>query len=406
MKVPEEYVDWRTRGVWWPGPPVRLAEFAAARHDLFGGAFTWPVMVAQRTALEHNIETLAGYCARHGVSFAPHGKTTMAPALFAAQLRAGAWAITAATAAQVLAMRSFGVPRVLLANELLDPAPLRWLAGEVAAGFEFYCQVDSAAAVAAMTDVLADAPTRLAVLVELGFPGGRTGCRTVADAVDVARAVGASPRLALAGVTGYEGGLPDVAAVTGFLDEMATAVHALASAGLLPDTVIVSAGGSAFFDVAARGLAGLAVPGHSIRPVLRSGAYVSHDDGLYRERTPFRRDPAAGSLRAALQVWARVTSVPEPGLAIVGMGKREVSYDAGLPVPRYVRRADGPIAPADGLTVTALNDHHGYVAGTGLQPGDLVGFGISHPCTAFEKWPVIPVVEDDYTVSDLIRTYF
>jgi D-serine deaminase-like pyridoxal phosphate-dependent protein len=318
MKIPEEYVDWRTRGVWWPGPPVRLAEFVAARHDLFGGAFTWPVMVARRTALEHNIETLAGYCVRHGLSFAPHGKTTMAPALFAAQLRAGAWAITAATAAQVLVMRSFGVPRVLLANELLDPVPLRWLAGEVAAGFEFYCQVDSAAAVAAMTAVLADAPSPLAVLVELGFPGGRTGCRTVEEAVDVARAVAASPRLRLAGVTGYEGGLPDVEAATGFLDEMATAVHALAAADLLPDDVIVSAGGSAYFDVAARGLARLAVP----------------------------------------------------------------------------------------LAVTALNDHHGFVAGTGLEPGDLIGFGISHPCTAFEKWPVIPVVEDDYTVSDLIRTYF
>jgi D-serine deaminase-like pyridoxal phosphate-dependent protein len=406
MKIPDEYLDWRTRGVWWPGPPVRLAEFAAARHDLFGGAFTWPVMVAQRTALEHNIATLAGYCTRHGLSFAPHGKTTMAPALFAAQLRAGAWAITAATAGQVLAMRSFGVPRVLLANELLDPVPLRWLAGEVAAGFEFYCQVDSEAAVAAMTAALTDSAGRLPVLVELGFPGGRTGCRTVADLVGVARAVVASPRLVLAGVTGYEGGLPDVAAATGFLDELATAVHALASAGLLPEAVIVSAGGSAFFDVVARRLAGLAVPGHSIRPVLRSGAYVSHDDGLYHERTPFRRDPAAGSLRAALQVWARVTSVPEPGLAIVGMGKREVSYDAGLPVPRYVRRVDGRIGPADGLTVTALNDHHGYLAGPGLRPGDLVGFGISHPCTAFEKWPVIPVVEDDYTVSDLIRTYF
>ncbi len=31
---------------------------------------------------------------------------------------------------------------------------------------------------------------------------------------------------------------------------------------------------------------------------------------------------------------------------------------------------------------------------------------MSHPCTIFEKWPLIPVVEADGTVTDYVRTFF
>ncbi|MEJ3748819.1 alanine racemase [Actinomycetes bacterium KLBMP 9797] len=401
------FIDWRTKGFWWPGPAISLDDFAAARHHLFGGAFTWPVLVADGAAIARNIETLAQFCARHGLEFAPHGKTTMAPSLFAAQLRAGASAITVATANQVLACRALGVPRVLLANELLDPAALRWIAGEVERGFDFLCYVDSAAGVRAVAEAAGATPVR--VLVELGHPGGRTGCRTVAELSEVARVAAHDPRVVLAGVAAYEGGLPDATAAGRYLDDVRAAVAHLAVQRLLPDEVVVTAGGSKYFDLVADRLAGQWLTGHRLRTILRSGAYVTHDDGVYREWTPFRRVPGEGALDAALEVWAQVTSTPEDGLAIVGMGKREVPYDEGLPVPRWVRGVDGARRPADGLRVTAVNDHHAYLAvpaGFALAPGELVSFGISHPCTAFDKWQVIPVVTGDYTVIDLIRTYF
>ncbi|WP_131735792.1 alanine racemase [Actinomadura roseirufa] len=408
---PAEHVDWRTKGFWVPGEPVPLAEFAAARHPLFGGPFTWPVMVARRPALEHNIAELAAFCARHGLAFAPHGKTTMAPSLFQAQLDAGAWGITAATANQVLACRRFGVPRVLLANELLDAAALRWLGGEVADGLDLLLYADSAEGVAVLSAAAGPRPFR--VLVELGHPGGRTGCRTTTELAAVARAVADAPGTELAGVAGYEGGLPDVASAGAYLGTLRTATVELAEAGLLPREVVVTAGGSSYFDQVAERLAGDWLPGRELTVILRSGAYVSHDDGFYTERTPFTRVP--GSLDAALEIWAQVTSVPEPGLAIVGMGKREAPYDVGLPVPLRLRRPRpdgraGTLHSADGLRVTAVNDHHAYLAvdaaGPRPRPGDLVCFGISHPCTAFDKWQVIPVVDDDHTVTDLIRTYF
>jgi D-serine deaminase-like pyridoxal phosphate-dependent protein len=305
----------------------------------------------------------------------------------------------------LLAYRAFGVPRVMLANELLDPAALRWLAGEVELGWDVLCFVDSEAGVQAMAQAARSRPLR--VLAELGYPGGRTGCRDAAELTGVARAAVAASGVELAGVAAYEGGLETTAQVTEFLKAVRHATEALAAERLLPEEVVVTAGGSAFFDVVADELAGDWLPGHRVRVILRSGAYVSHDDGVYRTRTPFSRMP--GTLEAALEVWAQVVSAPERGLALAGMGKREAPYDAGLPVPLRVRRTDGQVTGAEGLSVTQFNDHHAFLsvpADAQLAPGDLICFGISHPCTAFDKWAVIPVVDDDYRVTDLIRTYF
>ncbi len=392
-------VDWATKGLWLTDDAVPGADFVAAGHDLFSGPFSWPVMVARRRAIEANIAQMARYCATHDVDFAPHGKTSMAPTLFAAQLAAGAWGITVATPNQALAAFRFGVPRVVLANEVLDPRPLRWLA---AREWDLVSYVDSLAGV----DVLAEANRgggRLRVLVEMGFAGGRTGCRTVDAAVEVARAAAAVPGVELAGVAGFEGLLPDVPAVEAFLATIAQAAARIAP--LCPYPVILSAGGSAYFDVVVDVL-GPAARAHGGRVLLRSGAVVTHDDGTYALTTPYTRIPAEGSLTAALEVWAQVLSTPEPGLAIVGAGKRDVPYDIGLPVPLSVRGADGVARVLTGSTVERVNDQHAYLRGADVAPGELVRLGVSHPCTAFDKWRVIPIVDDSYRVVDLLHTYF
>jgi len=395
-------VDWRTKGFWLPDDSLTPAEVAARKPSLFDGDFVWPVMALRRDLAEANIATMAAYCARHDLDFAPHAKTAMAPALIEKQLAAGAWGVTVATANQALVMRRIGVPRVFIANEVVDPAALRWLAAQD--DWEVCFQVDSLAGVQAAASALAAAGGRLRVFAELGHAGGRTGARTLNDLEIVARAAAAVDGLELVGVTGYEGQLKDAASVDDFLDRMARGMQALAAAGLLPERPLVSAGGSAWFDrvVARLGSAGVG------RVLLRSGATVTHDDGFYREVTPFNRIPQEGPLAAALEIWAQVTSTPEPGLAIVGMGKRDAPFDEGLPVVEDIRR-DGVLTPISGLTVTRLNDQHTYLAvdpDVEVAPGDLLRFGISHPCTAFDKWRAMPVVDEERRVVDVLYTYF
>lgn len=408
LSIPQELVDWRTKGLWWPGDPLTLDEFAARRDDLFDGPFTWPLMVLRSRALNRNIAALAEFTQRHGLLFAPHGKTAMSPVLTQRQLDAGAWGITAATANQILDFRRFGVNRILLANELLDPKVLGWVAAELDAdpGFEFLFYADSPEGVSvASRAVERDGGRPLRVMVERGIPGGRTGCRTREQVLDLAREVVRAPGLELAGVAGYEGPLSDAEGVRGFLHDLLGDAAALTAEYRL-ERPVLSVGGSAWFDAVAQELGGR----EDILPILRSGAYVAHDDGLYRRTTPYNRLPEGGeALAGALELWAQVTSAPEPGLAIAAMGRREANFDQGFPIPRVLRRSDGTVVPAEGVEVTALNDHHAYLTIPGdlsVRPGDLISFGVSHPCTAFDRWQVIPVVDEEYRVSEAIATYF
>ncbi|MGO1627227.1 alanine racemase [Microbacterium sp.] len=391
---------WATKGLWPGGGEDRT---------LFDGSVAFPAMVLRERALARNIRSLADFCTRHDLSFAPHGKTTMSPQLFARQLAAGAWGITVAMGHQARVARGFGVSRILIANEVLDPATLRWIADEAAGGAgEILFLVDSDEGIAAAAREGVRAGVELPVLVDIGHAGGRTGVRHPDEAARLAHIVHDIEGVRLAGVSSYEGGLRSVAEVTDYFDGVRAITRRLRLEGVLPERPIVTAGGSAYFDRVAVEL-GEALAGDA-QVILRSGAYVSHDDGVYVGKTAFNRIPDEGRLDAALEIWAHVVSVPEPGLAIIGMGKRDAPYDEGMPVPLRQRTADGVVSEiADRAAVTKLDDQHAYLScedGFAPRPGDLVCFGISHPCTAFDKWRRVPVADDHDRITEIIDTYF
>ena len=421
--VLDEPIDWRYKS--FPADrPTRIRDVRSRGWNVLAGDFLPPVMLLKDSALRHNSKLVAAYCKRHGFLLAPHGKTTMAPQLLNLQLNDGAWAVTAATMSQVRVWRAMGVERVILANELVEPAAIRWVADELDAdpGFDFYCLVDSVAGVRLMDAALGDTALarRLQVLLEVGPQEGRSGSRTHAEAFEVARAVAASQRLALAGVEAFEGVIaaPNLTAtlhaVDDFLRDMRALVQELDEAHLFAQVpaVIVTAGGSAFPDRAVACLGGEWSLSRPVRLVLRSGCYLTHDAAHYRQLSPFGgRIAETGALEEALEVWGAVLSLPEPGLAILGFGKRDVPHDLELPVPRLVK-TPGPQPPIPlraAASVSKVMDQHAFLkvsADANLKVGDLVGCGISHPCTAFDKWRLIPVVDDGYAVIDAVLTYF
>lgn len=401
-----------------------------------------PVMVLKDTALEHNLELMASYCREHGVLLAPHAKTTMAPSLIARQSAHGAWGITLATASQVRIARHFGAWRILLATQLCDRASIAYLTHELEAdaGFDLVTLVDSTEGVGLLDEErrALGATRALPVLVELGHKGGRTGVRSVAEGLEVADAVRDAPSLSIAGVEGFEGSITAPSfeerssAVRRYLAELRALHLGLQSAGHYDglERAIVSAGGSAFFDLVVEELTGW--PGDlEVQTMLRSGCYLTHDVEMYEQSSPFGArgqhlapPTALGSGRAgspsdrprrllpALELWAVIISRPEPGLAILNFGRRDAPFDAGLPVPRllWARGAVGPPVAIDDLgEVVRLNDQHAFLELSGRRDvgiGDKIGFGISHPCTAFDKWPLVPLVDDGYLVLDGVRTYF
>lgn len=218
----------------------------------------------------------------------------------------------------------------------------------------------------------------------------------------MAQAVTAARNLRLVGVAGYEAALGhDVSpqarqVIAGYLSVLRQTTLRLAPL-VEADEILVTAGGSTHFDLVADALTDWPT-GMAVRTVLRSGCYLTHDDGLYHRTSPLTRtgDP---QLRPALSVWAQVTSTPEPGLALLAMGRRDVGFDAGLPVPRTL----------PGAAVTQLNDQHAFLAlpaDTVVHVGDWLEFRVSHPCTTLDRWQAIPVLDARRRVTDVVRLFF
>jgi D-serine deaminase-like pyridoxal phosphate-dependent protein len=396
-----------------PASPAQVRQAGWRIDDLW-----LPAVVCDGPAVEHNLSRFARWCTDHRVDHAPHGKTTMAPRLWSEQIRRGAWAITAATVAQARSMRTYGVPRVLLANEVVDPAQARWVA-EAADDPEFslLCLVDSVAGTDALQQAWESAGSSapVDVLLELGVPGRRSGVRDLDTALDVAAAVTARSGLRLTGVEGFEGVLPTrrdekaVADAREWLDRLTEVARRCDADGRFADVdeVVVTAGGSAYVDLAVEAFHAMPALSVPVRPVVRSGCYVTHDHVSYERSSPLRSSADPDPLQPALHCLARVLSCPEPGRALLGAGKRDVAFDLDMPVPLVVRRG-GSSTPVEGRArIVELNDHHAFCDHEDLlQVGDVVELGLSHPCTVFDKWPLIPVVDGQDRVVDALRTVF
>jgi len=412
-------IDPLNKGLGELDSPLQPHDVAHLDWNLLREDISLPAAVLYQDKLKHNLEWMRQFISAYGMRLAPHGKTTMAPQLFAMQLNSGAWGITLATAHQTLVAYTHGVRRVLMANQLVGKQNMARIANLLRdPAFEFYCLVDSAEQIRQLGTYFSQLGLRLNVLLELGVEGGRAGVRNE-DQLQAALTALSRWResVALCGVEIYEGVLQDEGSIRAFIQQAVTVTHRLASEGHFQQTAILLSGaGSAWYDVVAEvfSAAGFDNP---IEVVLRPGCYLTHDVGAYREaqlrimeQNPIARQMHSG-LVPALQVWAYVQSVPETEKAIIAMGKRDAAFDSGFPVPAlHFRPGNGsPQLASAHWEVSKMMDQHAFLkirAGDDLQVGDMIGFDICHPCLTFDKWRTLPVLNTDYQVVDIIQTFF
>jgi D-serine dehydratase len=404
--------------------PLRRSAIGSQGWNVLRGDLPLPLAVIRRDALAGNLTWMQGFANDHGVGLAPHGKTTMSPQLFQRQLAAGAWGLTFATVGQLRAGVAAGATRCIIANQVFRAIDLQGIDDLKRAqpGLRVAFLVDSLDQLALIEAWKARGTGMQPhdVLLEVGVDGGRTGCRTHAQALALAQRLRSSAATRLVGIECYEGlgATGQSEADTAYAQALMKRVRDIALACdtqqlFEADEILLTAGGSAIFDLVADHLKlNLSRP---VQGLLRSGCYVTHDPGTYHRmmKSVAARMGCGHGLHAAMEVWAAVQSCPEPGLAILSVGKRDISYDLELPIPAgYRAQGQSAIAAApDDWTISAMNDQHAYLRGSGeehkaLRVGDLVVLGISHPCTTFDKWRWMPVVDADYNVCDAIVTCF
>lgn len=409
----------------------------------------WPLpcAVLRQGALAHNLGWMQRLVQTAGADLAPHGKTTLSPELMRAQVQAGAWGITFATVGQLAWGLAHGIQRAVIANQVMQAHDLAWLQRlhrqhpglQTPFLLDSDAQLDAIEAASTQADAASPGPWHpLDVLVELGLPGGRTGCRHDDQALALARRASASPAVRLVGIECYEGlwAQGNDEADAALVAQLMQRVHALVRACDAQDLfhaspeILVTAGGSAVYDLVLQHLRPAAQDGALSRPVralLRSGCYITHDHGSYLRYgqgvsrrlqalpagSPLAFDGCASGLQGALEVWTLVQSVPEPGLAIVNAGKRDLSHDLDLPTPLAVVRGGVRQAAPATWCIARMNDQHAYLSWpvvdgqtAPVTVGDRVVLGISHPCTTFDRWRWMPVVDDEGRIVDAITTGF
>lgn len=420
----DQVLDGAVKGFPIDRRPLRLGDLASTRWGLFTGDLDTPVALLKKSTMAENAKWMNAFLKATGASLCPHGKTTMAPQLFHQQLKDGAWGMTLATPQQVQVALDFGIQRIILANEVVSDAAISWLRriNDDTPDLELWTLVDSLEGVARLAGHPGKRPLNL--LLEIGVPGGRCGVREKENALEIARAIKACPSLKLCGIEAFEGiiitkdSASDLTRIDAWLDFMGDLAIQCSSEGLFEGAeVLLTAGGSAYFDrVAARfNAVELDQPK---RVMLRSGCYITLDAGHYKRlvqklegRLP-EESKVEGHLQGALEVWGRVLSRPEKGLALLDFGKRDAGYDIELPKPIYWARPgehNRPQKAGEDWTISALHDQHACLKlpeDAELAIGDLVGCAISHPCTTFDKWQLMYVVDDNYRVLEGIRTFF
>ncbi len=397
-----------------PWTPARLSSAGLnALRDL-----PTPFAMLRQRALHHNAEVMGRWCADNAVLLAPHGKTTMAPALWNLQFENGTWAMTVALPHQAVTAHRFGIRRILLANEAADPVALETLVRLAAEpGTVIYSFVDSVAVVRAYRaaiDATGVDPTGLRFLIDIGVPNGRTGCRSRAEAEAVAREIGRTGTGVVGGIGAYEGPAGEdrssesLASVNSYLGTVTSTFRDFHRMGVFATDhpPVLSIGGSEIFEIVSEYIHGELAAIDSYRLVIRSGCYLVHDHGHYAAVGPSVQPGWAYTpFRGALEVGATVVSRPQTDLSLLNVGRRDIGFDEGSPsvIDPLPTEGGGP------LPIVELNDQHAFVRPddpTFLPVGTPVRVGISHPCTTLDKWRVLLIIDDDYNVVGAATTIF
>jgi D-serine dehydratase len=422
------WIDDRWRGFPTGDAPLPITQIADRGWRPQDGHMALPLISLDLEGFESNTEAVMRFLSSKGALIAPHAKTPMSVAIARHLQEAGAWGATVADARQASVMLEGGLPRLILANQIGSISGARRLASLLWHHplAEIHVFVDSIEGVDALAAAWKCEGSRgkgmppLGLMIELGAE--RAGIRDDQAAVSLVDRILTLPKetgLHLSGIAGYEGvvTVPDPIESERRVDALMrrmSDLHSAARSRLGPGApLILSAGGSLWFDRVLTGLGPAASADGRTRLILRSGAIFFSDHGVYQRglaAMESRGIGLAGRITPTLRLWAEVLSVPDANLAIAGIGMRDAASDQGVPIPLRIWRDSQDAGSAGHLVVEKLNDQHAFIriSGEGPAPavGDVIEFGLSHPCTNLDRHRLVWGLDPDHRVRCALPTSF
>jgi D-serine deaminase-like pyridoxal phosphate-dependent protein len=276
-----------------------------------------PVLVVEVDILDANIATMAAFAAAHGLALRPHAKTHKSADIARRQMDAGAVGVCVAKLGEAEALAAGGVSSIHITSPVVSAPAIARLATLHAVLPALTVVVDNSANVAALAAAAFAPPLGVFIDVDPGIH--RTGVTTPGAAVDLARAIGASPMLRYAGVQFYCGAEQHVptaqARREAMIERNATleaVIEALDAEGFAPP--IVTGGGTGTFALDAE---------FGLLTELQAGSYIFMDEDY------LACEPVAGAptFAPSLFVDARVVSANSERLVTVDGGVKSFATD-------------------------------------------------------------------------------
>jgi D-serine deaminase-like pyridoxal phosphate-dependent protein len=329
-----------------------------------------PALVLDLPTATANIALMAERFRSMSASLRPHIKVHKCAELAWLQLEHGAIGVTTATVAEAEAMTAAGIPDILIANEIVDPASVERML-EVARGTRLTVAVDDRMSLTDLATRATEAGSTLGVVVELDVGMGRGGARSADEALALGRVAADLPGVELRGLLGYEGHCADEESLVARERETRASMARLVDlADRFRDeglsTEIVSAGATGTYAITGA-IAGVTE--------VQAGSYVVMD--RYHERL-------APGFGFALTVVATAISVHDD-LVVFDAGRKAVGSDFHAP------------ASPDGRGELAFihEEHVGYryADGTRHRVGDRVALVPDYAPTTVNLFGAYNVVD-------------
>jgi D-serine deaminase-like pyridoxal phosphate-dependent protein len=343
-------------------------------------ALETPVPLVDLDRLERNLDRTAAYAFAHHLALRPHVKTHKAPCVAVEQLHRGAAGVTCATPFEAEVMAA------VCDDILVAYPPVRAVRANRLAALPEHVHLtvalDSARALDDLAAAALAAERDIAVLVELDLGMHRVGLPAVADAIALAAAVAAHPRLLWRGVAFYPGHIRQPvgeqdAAVAELNAALGRALAEFRRAGLEPQVV---SGGSTPTMWRTHEIAGVTE--------FRPGTYV------YNDRTTVGIGACAWT-DCALTVLATVVSTSVSGQAVIDAGSKALGRE---PMRGSEGTGFGALLEHPDVVVSSMSEEHGILdlRQTGWRPevGDMVRVVPNHVCIVTHLHDLVIGVRD------------
>lgn len=414
---------------------IKIRDIPNKKWNILKQDIQFPILTINENKFNKNLISMKKYSDANNVYLAPHCKTSMSPQLLNKIEELGCWGFTAANNQQLMVLLQMGVKKIILANLITNESNLLnifELLKKHKHVSELYVCVDSRFGVNLINKISKKYSfnKKIKVLIEIGITNSRSGIRNLSALKSLIKSiVKLPPNFILSGILFYEGAAKSnnyqitLKKVKKIIMFGITCINFLARNNLIRnDEYIISGGGSEFFDLVVFYIRKFN-KFKKTRIIIRPGSYIAYGHGYYMsvlKKLDIRKKiliknkiyKASELFSPSLELWAYIISQQDDGKAILNFGKRDVSYDLGLPIPLAIYRNSKLIKKIEKnnkIKIFKLNDQHAFIKfnkGFDIKVGDLLKFGVSHPCITLDNWNTLFMINSNYLIKEGIKTFF